>query len=142
VTDPVITDREVQLARDRAREAGDDPLRHMLEQLLDFREHGRAAVAEHDFRIYYNGGISQMTTLVNQSGCAWWQCTRPALTPRMRRERSGESCRLCREHADEGEAKGLWHDDHPNNVRWKATDANERVWEAKRAAERASEALP
>ena len=40
----VITDREVQLAREHAHEAGDDRLADMLQQLLDFREHGRIAV--------------------------------------------------------------------------------------------------
>lgn len=132
----VITDRDVQLARERAYAADDARLGDMLQQLLDFREHGRIAVSEHDFRVYYNRGISWMTSIVNQSGCQWWACSEPSKTARMRREHHGESCRLCRAHADEGEAKGFWHDDHPNNARWKQEDVEERAWEARHAAER------
>lgn len=126
----VITDREVQLSCERAHEAGDAQLAAMLQQLLDFREHGRVAVSEHDFRIYCNRGLSWMTSIVNQSGCEWWACIAPACTARMRRERQGESCRLCRAHADEGEARDLWEDGHPNNTRWKQEDADERRGQA------------
>lgn len=131
----VITDREIQLARERAYEAGDDQLGKMLQQLLDFRTHGRVAVSEHDFRISYNRGVSEMTVIVNRSGCEWWACTAPARTPRMRRAHQGESCRLCRTHADEGETRGLWDEAHPNNKNWKQRDAEERTGEARRAAE-------
>ena len=120
----VITDREVQRASYCAHEAGDEQLAAMLEQLLQFREHGRVAVSEHDFRVYYNRGISWMTSIVNQSGCEWWSCIEPARTARMRRDRV--SCRLCRPHADEGEVKGLWDEGHSNNTRWKQEDAEAR----------------
>ncbi len=131
----VIADREVQLARQRAHEVGDDRLADMLQQLLDFREHGRIAVSEHDFRIYYNRGISWMAAIVNQSGCQWWECTAPAQTARMRRESWEESSRLCRTHADEGEARGFWNEGHPNNTRWRQEDAERRAGEARRSAE-------
>jgi hypothetical protein len=105
--------------RESAYETGDDRLGDMLQQLLDFREHGRIAVTDHGFRIYYNHGISWMTSTVNQSGCQWSECAAPAQTARMRRKYQGQSCRLCLEHAHEGEVKGLWDETHPNNVRWK-----------------------
>ena len=132
----IIPDREVQLARERAYAAGDDRLGNMLQQLLDFRTHGRVAVSEQDFRVYYNRGISWMTAIVNQSGCEWWACTEPAQTARMRREYPDESCRLCRAHADEGAVEGLWHEDHPNNVRWKQEDAALRAREGRSVVER------
>jgi len=120
----VITDRQIQAVRDRAFEADDQQLGAALQQLLDFREHGRAAVAEHDFFVAYNGGISWMRSLVEQSGCQWWQCDQPARTVRMmRRAGHSEACWLCLAHADEGAVKGSWdeaHPAHPNNARWKA----------------------
>jgi hypothetical protein len=121
----VITDREVQLARDRVYEAGDYQLDAMLQKLLDFRKHGRVALSEHDFRVYYNRGISWMASIVNQSGCEWWTCGAAASTSRQRRSRV--AFRLCRAHADEGEARGLWDEGHSNNMRWKQEDAEERA---------------
>lgn len=119
----VITDREVQYARERAYGAGDRKLGDMLQQLLEFRVHGRITVSEHDFRIYYNRGISEMASIVNHSGCQWAKCSAPAQTARMRLGYPGVSCRLCLTHADEGEALGLWDEGHPNNKRWKQKDA-------------------
>ena len=82
-----------------------------------------------------------MTSIVNQSGCQWWACMAPAQTARMRREYRDESCRLCRFHADEGEARGFWDEGHPNNTRWKQNDAEERAGGARRSAEHA-DAVP
>jgi hypothetical protein len=121
----VITDRKVQLACDRASEAGDEQLVELLQQLLEFREHGRVAVAEHDLRVYYNRGVSWMTMHVKQSGCEWRDCEQRAETVRVQRS-SGQVCWLCYAHADEGEVRGNWNDTHPDNACWKEEDAEWR----------------
>lgn len=135
----VITDREIQLTRERAREAGDEQLVTRLQQLLDFRNHGRAALSEHDPRVNYNSGVSWMEPIVNQSGCQWWECKAPASTTRMRCDRQGDSCRLCRVHADEGETRGYWDERHPNNKHWKQRDEAHRAEEARQAKEHEEE---
>lgn len=137
----MITDREIQLARERAREAADKPLVEMLQQLLDYRRTAREVLGEHDYRAHYNKAMSYLDTLVGQSGCQWFQCTAAATTRRVRAESHsrGEAAHLCCAHADEGEQKGLWIDDHGMNIEWRKRDYEMRAWAQKRAEERAQE---
>lgn len=140
----MITDREIQLARERAREAADKPLVEMLQQLIDYRRTAREVLGEHDYRTHYNKAMAYLDTLVGQSGCQWWACTNAATTRRVRVESHsrGEAAHLCCVHADEGEQKGLWLDDHPMNIEWRKRDHEARAWAQKRAEERAQEGVP
>lgn len=139
----MITDREIQLARAHARDAADKPLVEMLQQLLDYRRTAREVLGEHDYRTHYNRAMSHLDTLVGQSGCQWFQCTAAATTRRVRAESHsrGEAAHLCCAHADEGEQKGLWIDDHVMNVEWRKSDYEMRAWAKKRAEERAQEGV-
>ncbi len=141
MTAAVITDREVQLARERARKSGDVTLVEMLQQLLDYRRHARKVIAAHDYRTHYNREMPELNTLVDRSGCEWWQCDQRAETRRMRAESHsrGEAAHLCCAHADEGEAKGLWDGAHPMTVAWRKDDYANRDWKRRRDTERAQE---
>ena len=137
------TDRDIQLARERARDAGDKALVEMLQQLLDYRRTAREVLTHHDYRTHYNKAMAYLDTLVGQSGCQWFQCASPATTRRVRAEAHsrGEACHVCCAHADEGEQKGLWLDDHPMNIEWRKRDYEMRAWAQKRAEERAQEGV-
>lgn len=138
------TDRDIQLAREVAYKAGDKPLVEMLQQLLDYRRTSREVLGHHDYRAHYNKAMPYLDTLVGQSGCEWYACTAEAKTRRMRAEShsSGEASNLCCAHADEGEQKGLWLNEHPMTVEWKRSDMSAREWARKRAEERAQEGVP
>lgn len=140
----IITDREIQLARDNAHLDKKPQVAEMLQQLLDFRRHAREVLTHHDYRTHYNRAMPYLDTLVGQSGCNWFQCDQEATTRRMRAESHsrGESSNLCCAHADEGEQKGLWLNDHPMNVEWRKRDYEMRAWAQKRAEERAQEGVP
>jgi phage/plasmid primase-like uncharacterized protein len=147
--DKVITDREIQIARQRAREGGrtvsgdggDVALVEMLQQLLDYRRISREVVTKHDYRAHHNKSMSYLDSLVGQSGCQWFQCTAEAKTHRMRNEAHsrGEASCVCCKHADEGEEKGLWDMQHPMSIEWKQSDMSMREWARKRDEERARE---
>jgi hypothetical protein len=140
----VNTDREIQLAREVAYKTGNKPLTDMLQQLLDYRRAAREVLGHHDYRQHYNRSMPYLDTLVGQSGCVWFQCTAEAKTRRMRAESHsrGEASHLCCAHADEGEQKGLWLNDHPTNVEWRRQDYEARKWAQKRAEECAQEGVP
>lgn len=139
----VLTDREIQLARERARGAGDKATADMLQQLLDYRRTARDVLGAHDYRANYNKAMPYLDTLVGQSGCQWFQCTAAATTRRVRAESHsrGEAAHLCCTHADEGEQKSLWLNDHPMNVEWCKRDHEARKWAQQRAEERAQEGV-
>jgi hypothetical protein len=122
----VITDRQIQAARNLAHEQGNEALYQMLEDLLRFREHARCAVAEHDFRLGCNSGVSELSFLVYRSGCQWWACDQKAVTVRMQRAHGGIIRWLCRDHADQGEREGTWNENHRDHVRWKCEDDTAR----------------
>jgi hypothetical protein len=149
VSTKIITDREIQIARQRAREGGrtvsgdggDVALVEMLQQLLDYRRIARDVLAEHDYRASYNRNMAHLDSLVGRSGCTWFQCDQLAKTRRMRAESHsrGTAAHLCCKHADEGEEKGLWDMQHPMSIEWKQSDMSMREWARKRDEERARE---
>lgn len=141
VVTKIITDREIQLAREHARDAGNASLVEMLQQLVEYRRVARKVLTEHDYRMSYNKEMSHLDTLVGRSGCQWWQCDQQATTRRMRAEAHsrGDAATLCCTHADEGEVKGLWDMDHPQSVEWKRSDMSMREWRRKRDEEIAQE---
>jgi len=130
---PIVTDREIQLLSYRSKDAR---LQSMLYELVELRRAARKVIVKHD--LYqphgYNPAI-ELGGLVNKAGCEWFQCTAHAATQRKPKDRHDEAWHLCCEHADEGDAKGMWDTDHPANQAWHKEDHARRATARRRTIE-------
>jgi hypothetical protein len=130
---PIVTDREIQLL---SYESENTRLQQMLQELVELRRAARTTITKYDlYRPHgYNPAI-ELGGLVNRAGCEWWNCTAHAATQRKRKDRHDEASHLCTAHADEGDVKGLWDEDHPTNQAWRQEDYERRATARKRTVE-------
>lgn len=123
--EPIITDREIQLL---SHKSDDKRLQAMLHELVEFRRLARIALNQYDLhQPHTHNPAIELGALVNRAGCQWWDCTAHAATQRKPKERYNEAWHLCTVHADEGETKGLWDADHPQNRIWHKEDHERRL---------------
>lgn len=129
---PIITDREIQ---ERSYKTEDKRLQQMLYELVEFRRAARLALNKYDLYHGQHNPAIELGGLVNRAGCSWWACTAHAATQRKPKDRHGEASHLCRAHADEGEAKGMWDAEHPINRLWRDEDHASRATARRRTIE-------
>lgn len=137
--EPIVTDREIQIVS----YATQDPrLQLMLRELLDLRRGARKVVSEYDLcpdHRFCKPPAIQLGALINRAGCQWFQCTAHAHTQRVPKDRISEAWHLCHAHADEGETKGMWDEQHPANVQWRQDAMFSREAARKRTLEMIAE---
>jgi hypothetical protein len=131
--DPIVTDREIQLL---SYKTANKRLQQMLYELVELRRAARTTLTKHDlYRSYAHHPAIELGALVNRAGCQWWNCTAHAATQRKPKDRYDEASHLCIAHADEGEAKGMWDEEHPTNQVWRKDDHARRAMARKRTIE-------